>query len=134
VTYQVENQYGQAMNGAQLSGYYIAESFTNIVGSAGNLYPGIWSTGPNAVTPVSGSINSNGQFTDNLSAGGLPGLLILYAAAFQSFTAYGPGPVVQPLTILGFGDPTTILSNTYGPNNVSINGASFGSSPALQCH
>jgi RHS repeat-associated protein len=133
VTYQVENQFGQPMSGAQLSGYYVAESLSNITGNVGGLSPGIWSTGPNAATPQSGTINPQGQLTDLLSAGGFPPLINLSGSSFQSFSAYGPGPVYQPLTVLGFGSPTTVLSDTYGPNNVSVNGAYFGSNPAPKC-
>ena len=134
VTYQVENQFQQPMNGAQLAGYYISESFSDIIGNIGNLQPyAIWSTGPNAVTPQSGTINGLGQFTDNLSAGGLPGLAIQEGGAFQSFTAYGPGGINQPLTVLGFGSPATLLNNHYAPNSVTINGMGLGQNPATKC-
>jgi hypothetical protein len=94
------------------SGDVISESFSNQIGNMGNLntQAGTWTTGK--------GINSQGQLTDYLSAGGVPGLSSLSGAAFQMFTATGQFngiPFMQPLGVSGVGSSptTTVLSNVY---------------------
>jgi len=76
-----------------------------------------------------------GKGTDALFAG----LSTLSAAAFQTFTATGilsnGMPIqAQPLTVLGFGAPTTVLNNVYTQTNVTINGFGLGTNPKTECH
>jgi hypothetical protein len=40
----------------------------------------------------------------------------------------------QPLTVLGFGAPTTVLNNVYTQTNVTINGLGLGTNPKTECH
>ena len=135
VTYQIETSSGQAMSGASLANIAVSESFYAITGNTGvGTNPSTWTYG----TGVD-NIQPNGTFTDYLSAGGFPGLNNLSGSAFQTFTATGTLSngvplIAQPLTVLGFGAPTTVLSNTYSTvNGVTINGLGLGTNPGAMC-
>jgi len=134
VTYQIEDSTGAAMSGASLAGISVSESFGWVTGGISPQdSPGTWTYG----SPT--GIQSNGTFTDYLSAGGLPPVTNPSGSAFQSFTASGTlsngiPMISQPLTVLGFGNAATVLSNTYGPSNVTINGYGLGTNPQTQCH
>jgi RHS repeat-associated protein len=138
VTYQIEDSTGAPMNASSLSGIFVNESFLSVTGSSGAgiiANAATWYTGE----PGGGGIQTNGTFTDYLSAGGISGLSTLSAAAFQTFTATGiltNGMVLQsqPLTVLGFGAPTTVLNNVYTQTNVTINGFGLGTNPKTECH
>jgi RHS repeat-associated protein len=115
VTYQVISELGVAMSGQQLAGSLISESFLSQTGNLGNLnlQAGTWAY------PT--SVDSQGQFTDILSSGGLPGFS-RRGTALQEFTASGWFGV-QPLDILGFGGISIsgVNENYYSPELVTVN-------------
>jgi hypothetical protein len=132
VTYQIEDQTGAAMSGSSLADIFVSEMLYAITGSMQGHTNTTWAYGQKD------GIQQNGTFTDYLSVGGLPGF-VGNGSAFQTFTATGilsnGWPLTpQPLTVLGFGAPTTVLSNVYTPSNVTINGLGLGKNPATECH
>ncbi len=134
VTYQIESSTHAPMSGASLSGISVSEAFWAVSGNINPQdNPGTWAYGaPTGIQP-------NGTFTDYLSAGGLPPLTNPSGSALQTFRATGflsnGIPIIsQPLTVLGFGSPSSALYNTYGQNNVSINGFGLGTNPQTECH
>jgi hypothetical protein len=121
------------MSAASLAGIAISERFVFVSGDT-NLQDraSTW-------TIYNDKIQPDGTFTDNLSAGGIPGLSNLSGSALQMFTATGflsnGLPLVPvPLTVQGFGPSTPVLTDVYGPNNVTINGLGLGKNPATECH
>jgi hypothetical protein len=133
VTYQIDSSNGQPMSAASLAGIAISERFVFVSGDT-NLQDraSTW-------TIYNDKIQPDGTFTDNLSAGGIPGLSNLSGSALQMFTATGflsnGLPLVPvPLTVQGFGPSTPVLTDVYGPNNVTINGLGLGKNPATECH
>ena len=130
ITYQIEDQHGNAMKGAGLAGILISESFSAQTGNLG-IKPGpAWTYGTET------GIQSDGTFTDNLSAGGLPGLAELSGSMFQMFTAgglIGRIPFLQPLIVEGLGGTTSVLYDELGPKNVTVNGIGIGTNPATMC-
>jgi RHS repeat-associated protein len=133
ITYQIVDAAGQPMSAASLAGISISERFWMVSGSTGvQNGPGTWTIYNNGIHP-------DGTFTDYLSAGGIPGLAVRSGSALQGFTATGflsnGLPLVsQPLMVKGFGLPTPVLHDIYGPNNVTVNGLGLGTNPATECH
>ena len=129
-TYQILDQNGVPMSDGSLSGVSIAEDFSN---QTGNLDA---TPGPPWVFGTDTGIQRNGQFTDNLSAGGLPPTFNRSGGLFQSFEAIftiGAVPFFQPLHIQGFGPTTSILNVFMGPNDVTVNGMGIGMDPSKRC-
>lgn len=131
ITYQIEDQHGNAMSGAALlGGVAVAESFSNYTGNLA-VQPGPpWEYG------TENGIQSNGTFVDNLSAGGLPPTFTRSGGFFQEFNSggiIGGVPFFQPMMIEGLGPTTSILNDVLGPNNVTTNGIGVGTNPETMC-
>jgi hypothetical protein len=126
------------MSGAAVAGLAVSESLQNVVSSSASAAASVVANQSTWTYGTVGGIQSNGTFTDYLSAGGIGGLGATPYLAFQSFTATGflsnGIPLVpQQLTVSGFGSPTTVLSDSVGTSNVSINGLGLGTNPATRC-
>ena len=134
VTYQILDSSRNPMTSATLAGITISESFWEVSGAiAPQEHPGSWTT------YTTNGIQPNGTFTDYLSAGGFPPITNPSGSAIQGFYATGflsnGMPLLdQPLTVLGVGVPTTTLFNSYGQDNVTVNGVGLGRNPVARCH
>ncbi len=135
VTYQILGSNGQPIRASSLGGISISENFFNVTGNTNiENAKGTWT-----VYQGSDGIQSGGTFTDYLSPGG--GLSMNQGMAFQTFSATGflsnglPLLLWQPLTVIGFGSPTTVLDDTFGYSPaVTINGLGLGTNPATECN
>jgi hypothetical protein len=112
------------MTGSQLNPISITEYFPY---QNGNLSPAGQTLNSQRGKPWSvanGSINStNGQFTDSLNSGGLPGFA-RSGTAFQEFAATGSFGL-QPLDIIFFNKSYSGVNyNTYTKDLVTVNGFS----------
>lgn len=115
IIYQVLNELGAPMNGSQLKGVSISESFLMQTGNLSDLNKqvGIWS--------YPQQIDGAGRFTDVLNSGGLPGFP-RSGTALQEFMAFGSFGL-QPLDIKFFGTSYSGVNfNSYSPNLVTVNG------------
>jgi hypothetical protein len=133
VTYQILDSNQHPITGTGLKGLSIAESFLYVTGGIDpQTTPATWTAfGPDG-------FGKTGEFQDYLSAGGLPGLFTPSGTAIQRFTVSGflgnALPLVsQPLIVLGFGPPTTALWNTYGSQDVTVNGIGLGTNLGSKC-
>lgn len=121
MTYEVLDYNLNVMTGSALTDLVIRESFPVETGNLSlSRQTGTWRVGD-----VGNSLNpANGRFTDELSAGGLLLGSTSSGEALQVFSAQRLGTfgVSDPLMVLGFSSPTTVLHNVYQPNMVTING------------